>query len=503
MPIQNTYQRVPLEQIAIARDARQRRDIALDANFVGSIKRHGVLVPIIVGPNSEAAISSSAGVVLPWLLIAGERRLEASRQCGFADIPVRFASELTLVERQLFELEENVKRRELRWQDVCLSVARIHSLQRGLDPDWQRAQTAEFCAIDPSAVTHYLTIFEAWDDPSVQAAGTYREAYNLLLRRTQRAQGVALQELLDWTEPQQQPASNSQPVAMPAAMASSEAASTEAPVESGLPRTATGPSPSPTATAPSSPILCLDAVEWMKTYSGPKFNLLHCDFPYGIGLFNSNGIRSGPQRSQMGRDSSSSEGYEDEPEYFQLLVETLAANLNRFFSIQGHIMFWFSNKWEIEARVRAKFAELAPSISWSRFPLIWLKSDNAGIAASPQYEPRHIYETCLLGSQGKRPIVRIVSDAYSAPTDKSIHVSAKPEPMLRHFMTMLVDESTSLLDPTCGSGTALRAAESLGASRILGLEKDPQMAEQARRALELERAKRRAAKTLRSAPLDF
>ena len=35
---------------------------------------------------------------------------------------------------------------------------------------------------------------------------------------------------------------------------------------------------------------------------------------------------------------------------------------------------------------------------------------------------------------------------------------------------MIVDEYTNMLDPTCGSGSALRAAEALGASRMLGLE---------------------------------
>jgi len=48
--------------------------------------------------------------------------------------------------------------------------------------------------------------------------------------------------------------------------------------------------------------------------------------------------------------------------------------------------------------------------------------------------------------------------------------------MLRHFMEMFVDENTTLLDPTCGSASALRAAESLGARHVLGLEKDEEYA---------------------------
>ena len=107
-----------------------------------------------------------------------------------------------------------------------------------------------------------------------------------------------------------------------------------------------------------------------------------------------------------------------------------------------------------------------------------------------------MYEQALLGIRGNRSVAKLKSDVYGAPTDKSIHVSAKPEPMLRHFFEMLVDEHTVMLDPTCGSGTSVRAAEALGAKLALGLEIDPKMAEMAGRKLEEERRKRGAARAL-------
>jgi predicted RNA methylase len=57
---------------------------------------------------------------------------------------------------------------------------------------------------------------------------------------------------------------------------------------------------------------------------------------------------------------------------------------------------------------------------------------------------------------------------------------------------MLCDEHSSVLDPTCGSGTALRAAESLGASRILGLELNPEHVANARQLLRNSRLLRKA-----------
>jgi DNA modification methylase len=111
-------------------------------------------------------------------------------------------------------------------------------------------------------------------------------------------------------------------------------------------------------------------------------------------------------------------------------------------------------------------------LEFSNFPLIWVKSDNVGILPDPKRGPRRIYETALVASREDRWIAKPVSNAYSCPTDKSTHPSTKPEPMLRHFFQMYVSETTRLLDPTCGSGSALRAAESLGAEYVWGLEQD-------------------------------
>jgi DNA modification methylase len=56
--------------------------------------------------------------------------------------------------------------------------------------------------------------------------------------------------------------------------------------------------------------------------------------------------------------------------------------------------------------------------------------------------------------------------------------------MLCHFFRMFVDENTRMLDPTCGSGTSLCAAESLHAAQIMGIELDKDYAERATRVLE-------------------
>jgi hypothetical protein len=135
-------------------------------------------------------------------------------------------------------------------------------------------------------------------------------------------------------------------------------------------------------------------------------------------------------------------------------------------------------------------ADLAPELVIQTHPLIWHKTDNSGIASDPRHAPRHIYETALLMSRGKRPIVSLVSDVFGCATDHQLHIHTKPEPMLRYFFGMLVDEHTVFLDPTCGSGSSIRAAEALGAEIVVGMDTDLETVEQARIALRYSRLKR-------------
>lgn len=117
-------------------------------------------------------------------------------------------------------------------------------------------------------------------------------------------------------------------------------------------------------------------------------------------------------------------------------------------------------------------------------PLVWLKSDGTGILPDSNMGPRQIYETAFHCIRGKRPIVRAVSNAVAAPTTKTVHMSEKPVQVLEHFFRMYVDENTRMLDPTCGSANALKAALRHGASGVLGIERDPEFYEAATTAWE-------------------
>ncbi len=84
------------------RQPREKFDIEELENLAASIREHGVIQPLIVSPGRNGV----------YVLIAGERRLQASRKAGLKTVPVviRHATDQQLLELALIE---NVQRADL------------------------------------------------------------------------------------------------------------------------------------------------------------------------------------------------------------------------------------------------------------------------------------------------------------------------------------------------------------------------------------------------------
>jgi ParB family chromosome partitioning protein len=84
------------------RQPREKFDMEELENLAASIREHGVIQPLIVAPGKNGI----------YVLIAGERRLQASRKAGLSTVPVviRHASDQQLLE---LALVENVQRADL------------------------------------------------------------------------------------------------------------------------------------------------------------------------------------------------------------------------------------------------------------------------------------------------------------------------------------------------------------------------------------------------------
>lgn len=119
-------------------------------------------------------------------------------------------------------------------------------------------------------------------------------------------------------------------------------------------------------------------------------------------------------------------------------------------------------------------------------PFIWHKSDNKGIIADTQCGMRNVGEYALIFNRGRYPVLKNISNIFPHPTTKRFHASEKPIPVLERLFEAFVDEKTRLLDPTCGSGTAIIAGAKAGAEECLGIELDEDFAKKAQEWLKLE-----------------
>jgi ParB family chromosome partitioning protein len=82
-----------------------------------SIKRIGLLQPI--------------GITKDRVLVYGFRRLEAAKSLGWEEIPYVLV-ELDKFNQKVAELEENLKRKDLTWQEEAKAKAEIHKLYQEL-----------------------------------------------------------------------------------------------------------------------------------------------------------------------------------------------------------------------------------------------------------------------------------------------------------------------------------------------------------------------------------
>ena len=321
---------------------------------------------------------------------------------------------------------------DLPWQDQVRALQEYHKLRQNDKPDWSQADTAKAIGVARNTVSEYLSVAKDLKNPKIAEAPKFSVAKGIVTRNNERAADTAIQAV----------------------------------------RTMTG-APTPAKPVEPESIINTSFLEWAPIHTGQKFNFIHCDFPYGIDAGN---FAQGAAAAHG--------GYDDSEENYWNLCTALCSNLDRIATPSAHLMFWFSMK---HYQSTLEFFTRNSDFIVNPYPLIWMKSDNVGILPDPSRGPRQIYETAFLARRGDRKVVQAVANAYYGPTVRDRHMSEKPEAMLRHFFRMLVDNNSIVLDPTCGSGSAIRAAELGGAKLAIGLELDPEYCQRARLALKQSR----------------
>jgi ParB family chromosome partitioning protein len=442
-----TVKLVPIDSITINRNERQRRDLGDLTSLQTSLSLIGQLNPITVTSD--------------LILTAGERRYTAATNLGWDTILVHIRDEEPTETQRLIELEENLERSELEWKDQAMAFLDLHTILSERNERWSLDRTATWMGKSKAYVSKQITLATALaeGDAFVCAADRSSVAYNYLVRKLEREQADDEDKLADMLG-----------IGTPAKATPQTSADHNPGRIDGLSEGRVDDQLEPdradlggddlsgeldlSLPEPEHPFINADFSAWHPTYTGPKFNFIHCDFPYGIDVEKHHG------------SGSSFEGYADSRDVYFNLLEELSAFTETHVSPSAHLLFWYAFRYHGET------VDALERMGWKvqERPLIWYRSDNSGVLPDPKRGPRWVYETALMATRGDRPVVQAVSNLIPFPNQKSIHKSEKPVNMLHHFFRMFVDSSTVMIDPTAGSGNAVATCEHMGAKSALGIE---------------------------------
>ena len=404
-------------------EGRQRKEFneKLITELAQSIATRGLLHPVVCVRDASGALR----------LVAGERRLRAIRllassyqfsgvviSSGF--IPWISLSDTSAINVREAELEENLIRVDLTWQEKVQALDEIHKIKQAQNPKQSydaTARTLDTVATETSSrglaqkISRASAIMRVMDDPRVQSASSEKEAFRIASRVIEDEFRAEL-------------------------------------AQRGLSRSTTHQ------------LLIGDAREQLQLLLPGTFDLILVDPPYGMGA------------DQFGDAAKLEHRYRDDSETALRLADDIFRLGFTLTKPQAHLYLFCD--WAYFERL----GEMALRAGWTPFrtPLIWNKGGSRGHAPIGERGFRRTYETLMFASKGGKAFSTLHSDVIECPpvSDKD-HAAQKPVELYRQLIDWSCTPMSMVLDPCCGSGTIFEAA-SLAKVTAVGIEMDPEMA---------------------------
>lgn len=115
---------------------------------------------------------------------------------AIGDYPFVLLDQMDPINAREAELEENIRRVDLTWQEKTQAVADLHLFREQQNPGQTKLDTAKEAEVSPAAVTRATVVAPFLHQPSVKEATSERAAYNIVLRQSE---DVFLTELNKFT----------------------------------------------------------------------------------------------------------------------------------------------------------------------------------------------------------------------------------------------------------------------------------------------------------------
>lgn len=410
----------PIAEIKIDPE-RQRKffDMSKVIELANSIKALGLLQPLVITPDG--------------VLVAGERRLRAIKHLLVLQQPIRsdnmelplgFAptlcfgdpSEIALCEAQL---DENIRREDLTWQERAAAIELLHRLRVRSNPaqtlsDTTREVTGSNEGWVATNTQQSIKIAKHLEDREIASAPTLKDAVRIVKRREEKARLTTLAEKIDVTK--------------------------------------------------LSDTHRLIAGSWHEAgIATASVDVILTDPPYGMGAdeFKNSGDASTVLHSYNDLGGEEWKGMMEEFFQWSFSVTKPQAHLYVFCDIDQY------------PYLRSGFA----SAGWKthRTPLVYAKSHASSRRVPwPTSGPRRGYELILYAIKGDRNVTSIKSDVLGPfPTDANLgHAAQKPTELYTELLSRSVSPGDTVLDAFAGTGPIFPAAHSVKCSAI-GCEIDP------------------------------
>lgn len=385
---------------------RQKLNESKVAELAVSIKARGQLHPITVVEfdNDLRVRFPDKPVSLKYVLVAGYRRLLATALLKEQEIEASLHAELTPVEMEEIELDENLMREELSWQDEVKAKARITDIRRELYGEGIR-EVADHVGESRS---------ELWED-----------------QRLARAMAV----MPELAESKNKTAANNKLRLIQRRADLTEKAASET------------PSTSSSELDLSKRVFLGDCLQTTMSWPSESIHCVITDPPYGINL----------DQGETKKGSAHPVIYDDDTYDIMDLTARVAKEAYRLLKEDTHAYFWFDIK---------AYAKIFKLLSESGFtvepiPLIWVKP-GPGQVNHPDSRWGSGYECCFFCRKGKRPLLRQgqsnVLTHDPVPSGKKIHPVEKPTSLLRQLVESSTAPGEVILDFFGGSGSTAEAA---------------------------------------------
>ena len=400
-----------ISSIWIPKD-RQRRtidDSTIDSLAV-SMQNHGLIQPIVVVREPDGIDGHALR------LVAGERRLRAAKKLGWTEINADDFGDLSPLQREEVELDENLLHENLPWPEECAAKKRIWEIRAELYGETV-GQVAEHVGDSKGGFWEDARLAKAIEIvPELAKAKNKTQAQNKL-RLIQRRMGLEER-------------------AKERAVGSDELGDIANHIHLG------------------------DCLSIMKEWEDGIVHCIVTDPPYGIQLDSGETKKANPHPAI----------YVDDHYDVMDLVALTAKEAYRLLVSNSHAYFFF------DIKAYALVLKLLQDAGFvvDPIPLIWVKN-LSGQVNHPDSRFGSGYEACFFCRKGNRALLKQgQSNALQfdvVPSGKKIHPTEKPVALLRALIETSTVAGETVLDMFGGSGSTSEAAIQTGRNFIT-IEKD-------------------------------